>query len=224
MINPNGKSSCPAGWTRSTHYCTKKVEEEKPAKGAPAKTSSAAPAGGGTTAQDPDRTSYGKPVLKRVAKRDELDYCPSGYFTSHVRRGECISDQAAAPDVSPKQGSCPAGTTEEQGLYCTGSTAMTVEQLHQAFVSDFNIQYFKRKNLGLDTARENHRPTLYAQASDAAAAAKAAPSAAATPADGTTAQAPGGTVAAAPAAASAPQDAKAAAKALGAAMKGLFSR
>lgn len=164
MINPNGKGSCPAGWTRSTHYCTRFTKEDKASKSTAAKSSSTATASNSTSAQDPDKTHYGKPVVKRINKRDELDYCPTGYFTSNAQRIECISDNAAAPDVVAKQGQCPAGTTEEQGQFCTGSTTLTYEQMHQAFVSDFNAQYFKRKNKGLGTDRANHEPALYVQA------------------------------------------------------------
>jgi hypothetical protein len=160
--------SCPKGWREGPYYCTKDVKKDQ---------ASASGSGGGTSsATDPDKTHYGKPVVKRINKRDELDFCPTGYFTSNARRSECITDKVEAPDVTTKQGECPAGTTQEQGQYCTGSTTLTAEQMHSFFVMDFNAQYFKRKNAGLETVRANHEPALYVQAREAAKANTAASS------------------------------------------------
>jgi hypothetical protein len=163
--------SCPKGWREGPYYCTKEVKKDQAPSGGSG--------GGSSSAADPDKTHYGKPVVKRITKRDELDFCPTGYFTSNARRGECITDKAEAPNVAAKQGECPAGTTEEQGQYCTGSTSLTAEQMHSFFVMDFNAQYFKRKNAGIETVRANHEPALYVRARDAA---KANPAASAAPA------------------------------------------
>lgn len=213
MVNPNGMASCPSGWTRSTYYCIKKVAADKPSKAAGSK-----PAGGTVSESnqptDVNLTVNGKPVVKRVAKRDEVDYCPSGYHTSHVQRSLCVTIWAEAPDVSVKQGACPAGTTEEQGQFCTAASSLSLARMDAAYVTDFNGIYMARKQKGLDTSDAN-RPVLFAQASDASKAAAA-------PATTVTAQAaPGAEEVASPAMG---QDTKAKVKALGGAIKGLFSR
>ncbi|MFZ6818382.1 hypothetical protein [Undibacterium sp. Ji22W] len=220
MINPNGKASCPAGWSRSTNYCTRHTKEEKSDKQT-AKTSSAA--SGSSSPLDPDKTHFGKPVVKRINKKDELDFCPSGYFTSSARRIECITDKIEAPDVTAKQGKCPAGTTEEQGQYCTGSTTLTYQQLHQAFLYDFNGQYYKRKNNGLETVRADVEPALYVQAR-AAAEGKPAASAAAT-SESASSQASANASASATATESKNPEVKEAAKAIGSSLlKGFLKK
>lgn len=215
MINPNGMQSCPSGWTRSTYYCIRQTPAAKAAKADAGKTSAqpAAP----SAPPDPDKTVHGKPVLKRVTKRDELDYCPTGYSTSRARPAECVTAYAEAPDSTPKQGSCPPGTTEEQGQFCSGPTTLTLQQMDGAYIIDFNALYQKRAARRLDTSDAN-RPALFAQADDAAKAAKTAQPAAAT---GDAAQPVAAT---APASATQGDAAKAAVKELGKSLKGLFSR
>ena len=156
MINPNGKGSCPSGFTRSTNYCTKKVGDDKGAKkGASGQSASASSSV--NNAPDPERAIGGKPVLKRLAKRNELDYCPTGYHSSHANRGECVTPWAEAPNVSMRKGACAAGTTEERGQFCTGSTSLALNLMDAAYVADFNTLYMLRKQKGLDTGRGRAR-------------------------------------------------------------------
>ncbi len=156
MINPNGKGSCPSGFTRSTNYCTKKVGDDKGAKkGASGQSASASSSV--NNAPDPERAIGGKPVLKRLAKRNELDYCPTGYHSSHANRGECVTPWAEAPNVSMRKGACAAGTTEERGQFCTGSTSLALNLMDAAYVADFNTLYMLRKQKGLDTGRDRAR-------------------------------------------------------------------
>lgn len=156
MINPNGKGSCPSGFTRSTNYCTKKVGDDKGAKkGASGQSASASSSV--NNAPDPERAIGGKPVLKRLAKRNELDYCPTGYHSSHANRGECVTPWAEAPNVSMRKGTCAAGTTEERGRFCTGSTSLALNLMDAAYVADFNTLYMLRKQKGLDTGRDRAR-------------------------------------------------------------------
>ena len=156
MINPNGKGSCPSGFTRSTNYCTKKVGDDKGAKkGASGQSASASSSV--NNAPDPERAIGGKPVLKRLAKRNELDYCPTGYHSSHANRGECVTPWAEAPNVSMRKGACAAGTTEERGQLCTGSTSLALNLMDAAYVADFNTLYMLRKQKGLDTGRDRAR-------------------------------------------------------------------
>ena len=165
MINPNGKGSCPSGFTRSTNYCTKKVGDDKGAKkGASGQSASASSSV--NNAPDPERAIGGKPVLKRLAKRNELDYCPTGYHSSHANRGECVTPWAEAPNVSMRKGACAAGTTEERGQFCTGSTSLALNLMDAAYVADFNTLYMLRKQKGLDTGDAN-KPALLALAKSA---------------------------------------------------------
>lgn len=213
MINPNGMQSCPSGWTRSTYYCVRHTPVAKASKAEAAK-----PSAQPSAPPDPDKTVHGKTVLKRVNKRNELDYCPTGYSTSRARPSECVTAYPEAPDVTAKQGSCPTGTTEEQGQYCSGPTTLSLRQMDGAYTIDFNALYQKRAGRGLDTSDAN-RPTLFAQADDAAKAAKAeaAPGSAASAAAKSSPQAESSST-------SESDAAKAAVKELGKSLKGLFSR
>lgn len=215
MINPNGKGSCPSGFGRSTNYCTKKVGDDKPGKKDAGKSASAASE---NTAPDPEKALGGKPVVKRVAKKSELDYCPTGYHTSHATRGECVTPWADAPNVTVKKGSCPAGTTEEQGQFCTGATTLAPNLMNAAHIADFNALYMARNGKGMDTSDAN-KPAVWALAE------KAAKPAAAAPASASTAEAPSPAAATEPASTSA-IDPAAAAAAIGGVVKslGLFSR
>lgn len=213
MINPNGMQSCPSGWTRSTYYCIRQTPVAKTTKTAATK-SSAEPSAP-SAPPDPDKTVHGKPVLKRVTKRDELDYCPTGYSTSRARPTECVTAYAEAPDSRPKQGACPEGTIEEQGQFCSGPTTLSLRQMDGAYIIDFNALYQKRVRRGLDTSDAN-RPTLFAQADDAAKAAPAAghaASATTSPPSASDSASTGGQEAA-----------KTAVKELGKSLKSLFSR
>ncbi len=215
MINPNGKQSCPSGFTRSTNYCTKKVGDDKAAKKGDTGKSAGA-SHDSSNEPSPESSFGGKPAVKRVTKRDPLDYCPTGYHTSVAVPGDCITPWPDAPEVSVKKGSCPAGTTEEQGQYCTGPTTLALKYMDAAHTRDFNALYVQRTQKGRDTSSAN-QPAVFAQASDAAKSAQASP----TP-EGTVAPAEAPATTATPTSDS--QDAKAAAKALGSAIKGLFSR
>ncbi len=77
MINPNGRASCPSGWTRSTYYCVKKLAADKSSRSGGSR-----PAGATVSASNPpfdaNFTVNGKPVVKRVAQRQATDHCLPG--------------------------------------------------------------------------------------------------------------------------------------------------
>lgn len=185
MINPNGKGSCPSGWTRSTNYCVKHTKEEKSVKSDKSDKISSKQVSDNPRSSDPDRTHFGKPVVKRINKLNELDFCPTGYFTSNARPIECITHMDDAPNVTTKKGQCPANTTEEQGQFCTGDTKLTYAQMDSAYTFDFNVQYLRRINKGLDTkdldaVDAKIKPALYAQAKAAFKASASASASAST--------------------------------------------
>ncbi len=129
----------PAGGCPKGHQLTLKAETGAPRSRwcrPPKERSSTSDSGGSGGAV------YMDPTAKRVAKASPLGWCPTGYYTNG---DNCTTPWEGAPASTRKSGSCPSGTVEEHGAYCTAAITDTsndtLDRLDAAATRDFNVVY-----------------------------------------------------------------------------------
>ena len=94
-----------------------------------------------TTAQE--EHDWGK-TFATVARPTKTARCPTGYIASASAQ-TCETFSAITPKSQPKSGACPAGSTEEFGMYCTPLTGDMSDRmaglLARHYFQDLNSNY-----------------------------------------------------------------------------------
>lgn len=131
----NGR--CPSGFTDTGAYCYREVKAEKSGGSSGSKSS-----GSSQPDPTPDQTFAYKSITARVKKANEIDLCPTGYFTNRQDISECITHFSDAPKSRlANGGKCSAGETLERGKYCSGATSMSAQDMDNAMTYDSNELY-----------------------------------------------------------------------------------
>ncbi len=102
--------------------------------------------------------TYVDPSFAEVGKLSPLTRCPTGYYT---RGDKCNASWSEAPKTRLKTGTCPTGTLEEWGAFCTDVAKDTsdkaLDMMDGNLVRDFNVLFVAYQSAGkiLDSAQDS---------------------------------------------------------------------
>jgi hypothetical protein len=86
---------------------------------------------------------WGK-TFATIARPTKIARCPTGYIASAATQ-TCETFSAITPKSQPKSGACPAGSTEEFGMYCTPNVSDMSDRmaalLARHYFQDLNGNY-----------------------------------------------------------------------------------
>lgn len=96
-----------------------------------------------TSASAQEVHDWGK-TFATIARPTKIARCPTGWIASSSAQ-TCETFSAITPKAQPKSGTCPAGTTEEFGAYCTPTVSDMTDRmanlLARHYFQDLNGNY-----------------------------------------------------------------------------------
>ena len=143
--------------------CRSPEKEAKPEKSSKSSSSS------GSTGSSSSSTgpNYSGPVAAEVTKSNPLSFCPTGFF-SDQENNRCVTDLNDAPKTVRKTGTCPSGTMEESGGFCTASVTdasdAMIDRLSGRAIRDFNAVYLALQIASKPLPKDQENPAALAAA------------------------------------------------------------